>query len=340
MIKVGILGAGSHVAGELIKLLLSHKEVEIGCLVSQTFGGQKLEAAHPALKGLTNISFQSYKDAHLEESGIVFVAKPHTYFKEIAELLTGGIKIIDFGADFRLKKVETFEQWYNMKHPVPELLPGAVYGLPELNKEKIKSAKLLANPGCYPAGIILGVAPLFAQILGVDTNKVIIDSVSGFSGAGRREGKPHTLAIEVYNNLKAYKVGIHPHIPEMEQELQLLSGKKTEITFVPHVAGFERGILNTIHFPLEADTTTKRLIEAYDKFYADAPFIRVCRNAETAEIKNVVGTNFCDIELRVNKEKSRLVILSAIDNLVKGASGQAVQNMNLMFGFDETEGLL
>ena len=339
MVKVGILGAASHVAGELIKLLLSHKEVEISYLVSQTFGGQKLEAAHPALKGLAEISFQSYEDSHLKECGIVFVAKPHTYFKEIGELLAGGTRIIDFGGDFRLKDAETFEKWYNMKHPVPELLPEAVYGLPELNKEKIKSAKLLANPGCYPAGIILGVAPLFAQSLGVDTSKVIVDSVSGFSGAGRREGKPHTLAIEVYNNVKAYKIGIHPHIPEMEQELQLLSGKKTELTFVPHVAGFERGILNTIHFPLQVDTTTEQLIEAYDKFYADAPFVRICKGDETAEIKNVVGTNFCDIELKANKEKAQLVILSAIDNLVKGASGQAVQNMNLMFGFDETEGL-
>jgi N-acetyl-gamma-glutamyl-phosphate reductase len=248
------------------------------------------------------------------------------------------MKLIDLSGDFRLKDVSQFENWYGIKHECPELLSESVYGLPELYYEQIQSAKFIANPGCYPTGIILGLAPVIQErIAGI--KRIIINSVSGFSGAGRGGRNKNNLAANVVDNIKAYKITNHPHTAEVEQELGKLCGEEVKVTFVPHVAGFERGIINTMYLELEKTITQEELYQRYLEFYRGKPFVRVCGDEEPPEIKNVIYTNFCDIGVNLNYRTGMVIITTVLDNLVKGASGQAIQNMNLMSHYNECESL-
>ncbi len=345
MIKVGILGAGGYVASELLRLLFLHPEVEITYLVSETFEGENIGKAHPRLNKRSNLKFSSYRFKDARNCDLLFITKPHTYFTRIADLISDGVKVIDLGPDFRLRDKEEFERWYKIEHKSPSLLSESVYGLPEINGQKIREAKLVANPGCYSTAVLLAVAPLISNLplttyrLPLIEKEIIANSVSGFSGAGRKESE-NSLALEVVNNLKPYKVGVHRHTPEIEQELKRISQKEFKLTFVPHCAGFERGILTTLYLRLKEEVGFSDIFNLYNQFYKERPFIRLYPKGEYPEIKNVIYTNFCDLGLRVDPDRKILIVISAMDNLVKGASGQAIQNMNLLFDLPETTGLL
>ena len=338
--KIGIVGAGGYTAGELLRILVNHKHVTISYLASDSSSGNRVDKVHPSLKNVLDLEFKSYNLEEIAGScDLVFLAKPHpSSFKFADELLKKGLKLIDLSADFRLKDVTKFEEWYGIKHECPELLSGSVYGLPELYYDKIKEANFVANPGCYPTGIILGLAPLITEKI-VGTDRIIINSVSGFSGAGRGKRNENNLAANVVDNIKPYKVTSHPHTAEVEQELGELCGEEVVVTFVPHVSGFERGIINTMYLRSQKVVSEEELYERFLKFYDGKPFVRVCQNEENPEIKNVVYTNFCDIGVSLNHRTKDVIITTVLDNLVKGAAGQAIQNMNIMSGYDESEAL-
>jgi N-acetyl-gamma-glutamyl-phosphate reductase len=278
------------------------------------------------------------KDA-IRNCDLVFLALPHTESMKVAgALLKGGLKVVDLSADYRLKNIKTFETWYGHKHADAKNISKAVYGLPELYRQKIKKAKLIANPGCYPTAAVLGLAPLVATRSKSITN-IIIDAKSGVSGAGRK-ASVSLLASEISENFKAYKVLSHQHNPEIEQTISQLAGHKVSTNFVAHLLPIERGILDTIYVTMDQPITLNQLHTLYSKFYKIEPFVRVHPMGAQPEVKHVAHTNFCDLGLAVSQDKKTVVITSAIDNLVKGAAGQAVQNMNLMCGFNETEGLI
>jgi N-acetyl-gamma-glutamyl-phosphate reductase len=273
-----------------------------------------------------------------QRTDVVFLALPHRVsFEIVPEFMRQGKKVIDLSADFRLNNSSVYEKWYGGKHTAHDLLAQAVYGLPELYREKIRAASLIANPGCYPTTVLLGLAPAIRSGL-VDISSIIIDSKSGISGAGRKSVAEYFK--NEHPNFKAYNIaGGHRHIPEIEQELGKIAGEKTVVTFSPHIIPVERGMLSTIYVTLREKKSTAEIVALYREFYRDEPFVRVLAEGQVPGTKNVVNTNFCEIGLKVDERAGRLVIVSAIDNLVKGASGQAVQNMNIMFGFDEKEGL-
>ncbi len=339
-IKIGIVGAGGYTGGELLRILVNHKDVIISYLASDSFSGNRVDKAHPFLKNLLDIEFKPYNlEEIVEMCDLVFLSKPHpSSFKFANELFKKGVKLIDLSADFRLKDIKQFENWYGIKHERPELLSKSVYGLPELYYEQIQEANFVANPGCYPTGIILGLAPVIKERI-VGTDRIIINSVSGFSGAGRGRKNENNLAANVVDNIKAYKVTNHPHTAEIEQELGKLCGEEVKATFVPHVAGFERGIINTMYLRLEKTITQEELYQRYLRFYQGKPFVRIYQEGENPEIKNVIYTNFCDIGVNLNYRTGMVIVTTVLDNLVKGASGQAIQNMNIMSRYNESEGL-
>jgi N-acetyl-gamma-glutamyl-phosphate reductase len=270
---------------------------------------------------------------------VVFLALPHAVaFEIVPKLLEAGVKVIDLSADFRLKDFQTYEKWYKVKHTAKQYLAQAVYGISELNAEAIKKSSLIANPGCYPTTIALGSAPA-VKSGAVDSDGIIIDSKSGISGAGRSAAKEYFN--NEHPNFRAYKTGgTHRHIPEIEQELSLLFANPVTVTFTPHIIPAERGMLSTIYIDLKRKITTEEITGIYKKFYEGKPFVKILEGGALASIKDVVNTNYCEIALKVDERVNKLIIVSVIDNLVKGASGQAVQNMNMMFGLKETEGLI
>ncbi len=339
-IRVGILGAAGYVAGELIKLLLKHPQVKLSLLESETFAGQQISAAHPGLAGLCSLSCQSYqRQAVLEQCDLLFICKAHTQsLKYVAELLDSSLKIIDLSADFRLKDAAVYERWYGQKHSCPELLSQAVYGLPELNAEQIKTAELIANPGCYPTSVILGVAPLLKAGV-VKAGAIFVDSYSGLSGAGKTPKPGFNLFLDAYANIKPYKAGTHPHQPEMEQGLQPFSGDKVQITFIPHTVPLERGMLSSISLAADQSLDNEKISKIYEEFYSGQPFIRLYASPQLPQVKDVAGSNFCDIGWFYDRRTKLLVVTTAIDNALKGAAGQAVQCMNLMWGCEQTTGL-
>ncbi len=339
-VKVGILGAASYVAGELIKLLLAHPEVEITYLESETFAGQQIGAAHPGLAGLCSLSCQYYqREEIVEECAVLFICKAHTQsMKYVAELLDSPLKIIDLSADFRLKNAALYQHWYGQEHSCPEALSQAVYGLPELNAEQIKTAKLIANPGCYPTSVILGVAPLLKAGV-VKAGAIFVDSYSGLSGAGKTPKRGFNLFVDAYGNIKPYKAGVHQHLPEMEQELQHFSEDKVQITFIPHIAPLERGMLSSIALTVTQPLTDEEISGIYGEFYSGQPFILPYASLELTQVKSVVGSNFCGIGWFYDERTKLLVVTTVIDNVLKGAAGQAVQCMNLMWGWEQTTGL-
>jgi len=340
MIRVSIVGASGYTGRELIRILLKHPKVKIAHLTSETYNGKRVPEVHKRLAGFIDKTFEKLNIAKVaRDSDLIFLGLPHGKSqKPVAEFLQRGKKVIDLSADYRLKDKSLYKKWYGLEHSYPHLLGIAVYGLPEIYKEEIEKSSLVANPGCYPTGIILGVAPLLALGLG-DGNSIIADAKSGVSGAGRKLDIAYHFS-ECHENLAPYNVGKHRHIPEIEQELSRISKEKIVVSFTPHLVPMDRGILSTIYVNLKRKVPTGRIWAHYRKYYGQAPFVRVLPKSTFPEVRGIVETNFCEIGLMADERTNRIIIITSIDNLVKGASGQAVQNMNLMCGFSEIEGLL
>ncbi|MFH1380165.1 MAG: N-acetyl-gamma-glutamyl-phosphate reductase [bacterium] len=339
MIRVSVVGATGYTGGELIKILLKHPQVKLVHVTSESYAGKHISSVHQWLKGRCDMVCEPFKvTAVASDTDIAFLCLPHgASFLPAAELLSKGNKVIDLSADYRLKDAKLYKKWYSLNHPEPKLLKKAVYGLPELWHEKIQSAHLIANPGCYATACILALAPLMHKKI-AKTQMVIADAKSGVSGAGKKLNLMYHYA-EANENLTAYSVGSHRHMPEIEQELSFISGKKVLVSFTPHLIPMNRGILATCYVTLAKKIKQDDLITHFRDFYAKSPFVVVLPSGEYPETKNVSHTNFCHIGVHVDQEKKTAIIISAIDNLIKGASGQAVQNMNIMCGFNEAEGL-
>lgn len=337
MLKIAILGATGYTGRELIKILLGHSQAEIVYLGTRREDEPEVSQIHPELTGRIKATCERL-DMELvaQRARFVFSCLPHTASMNfIPRCLDAGLKVVDMSADYRLRDAETYEKWYGVEHADTQHLAEAVYGLPELFAEEIKNARLVANPGCYPTGAILGLAPLVSRGL-IDLEAIIIDAKSGISGAGRTP-KPTLHFPECNESVAAYNVGIHRHTPEMNQILSQLAEKEVSVTFVPHIVPMDRGILSTIYVNLAKETLQAEMEDLFGDFYKDAPFV-ILRKDGLPGTKDVWGTNFC--HLAVRSFGRRAVIVSCIDNLIKGASGQAVEDMNLMCGFKRTEGLL
>ncbi|MFH1238631.1 MAG: N-acetyl-gamma-glutamyl-phosphate reductase [bacterium] len=338
MVKVGVVGALGYAGKQLVDILLKHPSVQITALADKMAGVSKnISEVFGEFKGKIDLECKDIDIDEVSQSAqIIFLALPHRVSQGfVAKFYKKGNKIIDLSADFRLQDIKVYEQWYETRHLEPLLVKKAVYGLPELYKAKIKNAKIVANPGCYPTSIILGCAPLLADKT-VEVKLIIADSKSGYSGAGRQ----FVLNDQTKVNFKAYGVGIHRHTPEIEQELSKLANKKITVSFTPHLIPVERGIISTIYLPLKKDISAEEMVAKFKKFYKGQPFVRILPVGQLPETKNVIFTNYCDIGVVVNKRTKQIIIVTGIDNLVKGAAGQAVQNMNLMCGFEETAGLV
>lgn len=339
MVKVGIVGVSGYSGYTALDILLRHPQVRVTYVSANNTEG-KVTDIWPQLKSRTGLYCQKFDvtkaAGHCE---VVLLAVPHTVAMSITpKLLKAGVKVIDLSGDYRLSSVASYKKWYKATHTDPRNLRKAVYGLPELYKEEIKKAKLVANPGCYPTAALLALAPLVATHSEM-IESIIIDAKSGVTGAGRKASVALSHG-EVSENFKAYKVLQHQHVPEIELYLSKLCEHSRAVDFVPHLLPVNRGILETIYVKLNSRVRLNRCQSLYKKFYKVEPFVRVYETGEQVELKNVVKTNYCDISLALNDQKNLLVITTVIDNLVKGASGQAVQNMNLMCGFAESEGLL
>ncbi|MEA3403257.1 MAG: N-acetyl-gamma-glutamyl-phosphate reductase [Armatimonadota bacterium] len=336
MTKVAVFGATGYGGVELVRILLEHPEVEIVYLGGHTTVGQRLAEFYPHLAGAIDMEIGETDVAAAGEADLMFFALPHAVGAElVAEALEMGKQVVDFSADYRLKSAAVYEQYYEA-HPRPELLERAVYGLPELHREEIAAAQLTAVPGCYPTGAILALAP--AAVNGLIEPDVIVDAKSGVSGAGRTPLSLTTHYPECNESVAAYKIAQHRHGPEMVQELSAL-GEPVTVTFTPHLIPMNRGILSTCYGTLTREITLEEAVELYREFYAGEPFVRVLPAGSVPATKHVSGSNFCDIGLAVDADAGRLIAVSAIDNLVKGLSGAAVQCMNLMLGVDETAAL-
>ncbi|NIV42428.1 MAG: N-acetyl-gamma-glutamyl-phosphate reductase [Candidatus Dadabacteria bacterium] len=336
-IKVAILGASGYTGSELLRFLVNHPNVEINHLTADRSAGKELSAVLPVLKDIVDLKLHPLELNKIpKKTDFVFTALPHgTSANIVKHFYEKGIKVVDLGADFRISH-NVYKKWYG-KHPCPELIAKAVYGLPELHRIKIKKAKIIANPGCYPTSSTLPLAPLLKNNL-IQQNTIIIDSKSGVSGAGRSAALDYNFC-EVNEGLKAYKVGEHRHMPEITEVLAKYSGKRVALNFTPHLIPMDRGILSTIYVDLKKRMDTSDLISVYKKFYRREKFVRIISEGIYPSTHQVRGSNYCDIGCKVIPAQNKAIIVSVIDNLVKGASGQAVQNMNLMMGYPEDNGL-
>lgn len=338
MIRVGVIGATGYAGEQLVWILHNHSEAKIEFISAHNYADIEFNKVYGNYNGFIEEKCISMEEAmnRVDKIDVLFVALPHGKAFEISKIaLSHGVKVIDLGADFRLNSDSIYETWYGVKHDGSDLLGDAVYGLSELNRDKIKDCKLLANPGCYPTATILGLAPLLNNKL-IDINSIIIDAKSGVSGTGR-SANIATLYTECNESIKAYGAPNHRHTPEIEQELGKLAGKEIIVSFTPHLVPMNRGILSTCYGCLNTEITTEELLDIYRKYYKEEYFIKVID--ELPETRWVRGSNLCHIGLRVDKRTNRVIVVSVIDNLIKGASGQAVQNMNIMFGFKENLGL-
>ena len=339
MVKIGIAGASGYTGLELIRLLVGHLGVELTVLTSETFQGQNIAEVFPSLNGIVDLELRPLDNNIAKDCQVLFLALPHTLaMSKLPDYLQSDCKIIDLSADYRLKDPKAYTDWYSVTHTNPEILEKAVYGLPELHRQAIQSAQLVANPGCYPTSVVLALAPLLKTDW-VDLGSIISDSKSGVSGAGRKPSLTSHFA-EVNEGISPYGLADHRHTPEMEQELSALAGKSVRLTFSPHLVPMTRGMLSTIYINLNQAITDEKLVEHYRSFYKGENFIRVLNPGKFASSHHVLSSNFCDIGLKVDSRNQRLIITSALDNLIKGASGQAVQNMNIMLGLDEKTGLM
>lgn len=339
MIKVGIIGATGYAGGELVRILMGHKEAEIVWYGSKSYIDQKYADVY---RNMFQIVDAKCMDDNIEvladQVDVIFTATPQGFLASVInENILGKTKIVDLSADFRIKDVKVYEKWYGIEHKSPQFIEEAVYGLCEVNRDKVKGARLIANPGCYTTCSILTAYPLAKEGI-IDMRTLIVDAKSGTSGAGRGAKVPN-LFCEVNENMKAYGVASHRHTPEIEEQLGYASGENVTISFTPHLVPMNRGILATEYATLKKDVTGEEVKAIYDKYYADEKFVRVLGEGVCPETKWVEGSNYVDIGFKLDPRTNRIVMMGAIDNLVKGAAGQAVQNMNLLFGLPESEGL-
>ena len=337
MLKVGVIGATGYTGEELIKILASHKDVKLTLLEAILEEELPISDIFPVLKGRVDLICKkpNLKEA-IEKTDLVFLALPHTVSMTVApELLKSGKIVIDLSADYRLDVAE-YEKWYKVKHKDVGNIEKAVYGLPEILKEKIKKAKLIANPGCYPTSALLAILPLVKKEI-IALNTIVIDSKSGATGAGRKVHLSLSFS-EVNESVKAYKINEHQHKPEINMGIKKLTNKNADVIFVPHLIPINRGILSTVYMDLSKETSSVAVTQIYREFYKGKPFVRVMNEETLPTIRDVQNTNYCNIGVKVTGKK--VIAISCIDNLLKGAAGQAVQNMNIMCGFEETEGLI
>jgi N-acetyl-gamma-glutamyl-phosphate reductase len=338
MVKVAIVGASGYTGVELIRLLASHPRVEIACVTSRQNAGEEIAAVFPSLLDKIDLICDPVDiDRITSGAEFIFTALPHkTAMEVVPDLLKAGKKVVDLSADYRLRDVSVYKAWYQ-EHTSPQLLEESVYGLPEIYREKIRGARLVANPGCYPTSVVLGLAPLIKGKL-IDLATLVVDSKSGATGAGRSV-KLASQFCEVNEGFKAYSVTNHRHTPEIEQTLAELASEKVIINFTPHLLPVSRGILSTCYATLKERLSTADMLEIYQEYYSQEAFVRVHPKESLPNVAFVRGSNFCDVGVVSDFRTGRVIVISAIDNLVKGAAGQAIQNMNLMLGLDETTGL-
>jgi len=337
MISVSVVGASGYSGIELLKILVRHPGVSIDKLFANSTAGKHLADVAPSFSKTIDIVLEPYSIEKISNSDLIFIALPSgEAMSLVPAMLSAGKRVIDLGGDFRLQDISLYERYYKRTHSASTILKQSVYGLPEWNYAQIKSASLIANPGCYPTSAILPLAPLLKEGI-VESTGIAVSSLSGVSGAGRSASVEMSFA-EVNESVRAYKVGTHQHIPEIKATLESLSNTQVKLSFVPHLLPITRGIYTSSYATLKKPVTDQSILAVYEKYYAAAPFVRTSATV-IPEIKNVAYTNFIDIGFRINQEDGQLIVLSAIDNLIKGAAGQAVQNMNIMFGINETEGL-
>jgi len=339
MIKVGIIGSTGYAGGELARILLQRDDVEIKWFGSKSYVDQKYASVYQNMFQIVDdVCMEENMEKLAELADVVFTATPQGLCASLVkEELLSKVKVIDLSADFRIKDVAVYEKWYKLTHPSPQFIGEAVYGLPELNREEIKKARLVANPGCYPTCSTLSVYPLVKEGL-IDADTLIIDAKSGVSGAGRG-AKVDNLYCEVNESCKAYGVASHRHTPEIEEQLSYAAGKPVTLSFTPHLVPMNRGILITAYASLVKRVAYEEVKAVYDKYYKDEPFVRVLEKDVCPQTRWVEGSNFVDVNFKIDERTNRVVIMGAMDNMVKGAAGQAVQNMNLMFGLPEDTGL-
>jgi N-acetyl-gamma-glutamyl-phosphate reductase len=336
--RVGIIGATGYTGVELLRLLLGHPEVDVTVVTSQKYAGTRIDQVFPSLAGRSQLECEELAfDRVSGKMDFVFTAVPHkTAMETVPPFFRQGKRVVDLSADFRFTDAALYERWYQ-KHTCTELLAETVYGLPELNREKIRKARIVGNPGCYPTGALIGLIPLVKQGV-ISLDHIVVDSKSGVSGAGR-DLALDSLFCEVNEGVKAYKIFEHRHLPEIEGELSQLARKKIAVTFVPHLIPMDRGILTTLYATLPRKEKTEEILDIFQDCYRNEPFVRICPKGKLPGTRDVKGANYCDVGVKVNESDGRLVVVTAIDNLVKGASGQAIQNMNIMLGFPENLGL-
>ncbi|MCI8956797.1 MAG: N-acetyl-gamma-glutamyl-phosphate reductase [Eubacterium sp.] len=339
MIKVGIIGSTGYAGVELVRLIQQHKDAEVVWFGSRSYVDKKYSEV---FRNMFQIVDAKCLDDNMEELAeavdVIFTATPQGLCGSLVnEEILNKVKIIDLSADFRIKDVATYEKWYGIEHKSPQFIEEAVYGLCEINREQIKDTRILANPGCYTTCSILSIYPMVKEGL-VDPRSIIVDAKSGTSGAGRSAKVPN-LFCEVNENIKAYGVTTHRHTPEIEEQLGYAAGEEVMINFTPHLVPMQRGILVTAYADLKKDVTYDEVKAVYDKYYGKEYFIRVLEKDETPETRWVEGSNFVDVNFKIDERTGRIIMMGALDNLIKGAAGQAVQNFNIMFGFDENESL-
>ncbi len=339
MIKAGIIGATGYAGGELVRILTGHKDVEIKWYGSRSYIDKKYAEVYQNMFQIVDDKcMDDNMEALADEVDVIFTATPQGLCASLVnEEILSKVKIVDLSADFRIKDVDTYEEWYKIQHPTPQFIPEAVYGLCEINREAVKKARLVANPGCYPTCSTLSIYPLLKEGL-IDPGTIIIDAKSGTSGAGRG-AKVDNLYCEVNENIKAYGVANHRHTPEIEEQLSYAAGEPVLINFTPHLVPMNRGILITAYASLKKEVSYEEVKAAYDKYYANEKFVRVLEKDVCPQTKWVEGSNYVDVNFKIDPRTKRVIMMGAMDNLVKGAAGQAVQNMNLMFGLKESEGL-
>ncbi len=340
MIKIGIIGASGYSGSELLRFLVNHPgKLEIALCTSETYAGQRIDSVLPNLRGFLSSKFEALDiDSLKDRVDAVVLAVPHKVAMSfVPQILAQGLRIVDFSADYRLEDAETYEAWYHVDHTSTSLMSTSVYGLPERYRDCIRSAQLVANPGCYPTSAILAAMPFVKHGI-VALDSIIVDSKSGISGAGPKPSE-NTHYANRESNCIAYNIGVHRHTPEIEQELSAVASEPIRVTFTPHLVPMTRGILSTVYMRLTEEISTEDAVAIYTNFYENEPFVRVLPTGTYPQTKAVLGSNYCDVGLEVDARTRRIVAMAAIDNLGKGAAGAVVQNLNLMFGFKETDGL-
>ena len=340
MIKIGIVGASGYSGSELLRFLVNHPgELQVALCTSETYAGQCIDSVLPNLRGFLSSKFEALDlDSLKDRVDVVVLAVPHKIAMSfVPQILAQGLRVVDFSADYRLEDAETYEAWYHVEHTSTSLMSKSVYGLPERYRDCIRSAQLVANPGCYPTSAILAAMP-FVKLGVAELDSIIVDSKSGISGAGPKPSE-NTHYANRDSNFIAYNIGVHRHTPEIEQELSAVASEPVRVTFTPHLVPMTRGILSTVYMRLTEEISTEEALNMYAKFYEHEPFVRVLPIGTYPQTKAVLGSNYCDVGLEVDARTRRIVAMAAIDNLGKGAAGAVVQNLNLMFGFKETDGL-